>query len=98
MHFWGEKPAKNKEKMSQNEFSVLIISMCRIYPKMYYHFYYKEDSRMLHQETNINNTILGLKKGAGWGRGHSPEHLNIVKKRFLSLNMYLSNLFHLFFK
>ena len=53
---------------------------------------------MWSQETNIDSTILGLKEGAGWGRGHSPEHLNIVKKRFLSLNMCLSNLFHLFFK
>ena len=56
---------------------------------------------MWSQETNINSTILGLKEGAGWvrmGERHSPERLNIVKKRFLSLNMYLSNLFHLFFK
>ena len=56
---------------------------------------------MWSQETNINSTILGLKEGAGWGRmgkGHSPERLNIGKKRFLSLNVYLSNLFHLFFK
>ena len=68
MHFWGAKPSKNKEKKSKNEFSVLIISMCRIYPKMYYHFYYKEDSKMQSQETNINSTILGLKEGAGWGR------------------------------
>ena len=36
--------------------------------------------------------------GQDGGGGHSPERLNIVKKRFLSLNMYLSNLFHLFFK
>ena len=33
MHFLGAKPAKNKEKISKDEFSVLIISMCRIYPK-----------------------------------------------------------------
>ena len=31
--FLGSKPAKNKEKMSKNEFSVLIIGMCRIYPE-----------------------------------------------------------------
>ena len=53
---------------------------------------------MWSQETNINSTILGLKEGAGRGLGHSPERLNIVKRRFLSLNIYLSNLFHLFFK
>ena len=35
---------------------------------MYYHFYYKEDSKIWSQETNINSTILGLKEGAGWGR------------------------------
>ena len=46
MHFLGAKPEKNKEKMSKNEFSLLIISICRIYPKMYYDFYYKEDSKM----------------------------------------------------
>ena len=46
MHFGGAKPAKNKEKMSKNEFWVLIISMCRIYPKMYCHFDYKEDSKI----------------------------------------------------
>ena len=32
----GAKLAKNKEKMSKNELLVLIISMCRIYHKMYY--------------------------------------------------------------
>ena len=41
-----------------------------------------------------NYTILRLKEGAGRGVGaHWPERFNIVKKRFLSLNMYLSNLF-----
>ena len=33
MHFWGQNLPKNKEKMSKNEISVLIISMCRIYPE-----------------------------------------------------------------
>ena len=31
--FFGAKPAKNKEKMSKNQSSVLIISICRIYLK-----------------------------------------------------------------
>ena len=30
--FLGAKPAKNKEKNVKNEFSILIISMFRIYP------------------------------------------------------------------
>ena len=67
--FLGAKLAKNKEKMSKNEFSLLIISICRIYPKMYYHFYYKEDSKMWSEETNIKSTILGLRDGAGMGGG-----------------------------
>ena len=65
---------------------------------MYYRFYYEENSKMWSEETNINNTILGSKEGAGKGSRNSPGRLNIVKKRFLSLNMYLSNLFQLFFK
>ena len=43
--FLSAKPVKNKEKMSYKEFSVLIISMCRIYPKMYYHFIKKKIAR-----------------------------------------------------
>ena len=34
----GAKSAKTKEKMSKTEFSVLIISICRIFPKMFYNF------------------------------------------------------------
>ena len=41
MHFWVAKPANNKEKMSKNKFSVLIISMCRIYPKIILSFLLK---------------------------------------------------------
>ena len=44
--FLGQDQQKIKKKMSKNEFSLLIISICRIYPKMYYHFYYKEDFKM----------------------------------------------------
>ena len=72
MHFWG-KTSKNKEKVSKNEFSLLIISICRVFLKMYYNFYKKEDSKMWSEETNINSTILGLRAGAGRGRRHSPK-------------------------
>ena len=44
--FFLAKPAKNTEKRPKNDFSVLLISMCRILPKKYYHLHYKEDSNM----------------------------------------------------
>ena len=41
---------------------------------MYYHFYYKEDSKMYSEETITNSTILGLKEGqAGWGGGGGAQ-------------------------
>ena len=68
--FWGGG-RKNKEKCQKNDFLVLILSICGIFPKLYYHFYFKEDSKMKSEETNINSTILGLKEWAGRGKGHS---------------------------
>ena len=51
---------------------------------------------MWSEETNIIIPFQGWRRGQAGGGGTLAEHLHIVKKRFLSLNMYLSNLFHLF--